>query len=48
MHDFDVLVSMHRCCDARGIPAYMRVIHSLTVSLHSLPDFPPPLLHRVK
>lgn len=27
----------------RGVlPAYMRVIHSLTVSLHSLPDFPPP------
>lgn len=33
------------CIDAvmRGVlPAYMRVIHSLTVSLHSLPDFPPP------
>lgn len=32
------------CIDAvmRGVlPAYMRVIHSLTVSLHSLPDFPP-------
>lgn len=27
----------------RGVlPAYMRVIRSLTVSLHSLPDFPPP------
>ena len=33
------------CIDAvmRGVlPAYMRVIHSLTVSLHSLPDFSPP------
>lgn len=33
------------CIDAvmRGVlPAYMRVIHSLTVSLHSLPNFPPP------
>ena len=39
------------CIDAvmRGVlPAYMHVIHSLTVSLHSLPVFPPPLLHRVK
>lgn len=27
----------------RGVlPAYMHVIHSLTVSLHSLPVFPPP------